>query len=265
MTPVLWRNIRDHIGQSVCIKGWVIHHRPSGIIVFVEVRDGTGTIQCVVIKNEVNMSSFENARKLLLETSIVVEGVVRQDDRSKNGCEITVSRLDVINESNEEYPISEKEHGVAFLMDNRHLWLRSSRQNIILRIRATIIRSIREYLDEQGFINFDTPIFTPTVCEGTTTLFETDYFNDKAYLTQSGQLYCEAGAFALGRVYSFGPAFRAEKSKTRRHLTEFWMVEPEAAFFDLDDDMIVAGQRKKRIHRRTGRLTETQDIEALFF
>ena len=229
------------IGEGpVTINGWVNHVRASGKLVFIEVRDGTGVIQCVVFKGDVDENTFETAKRLTHETSLTINGNTRRDNRSKMGFEIGVTGLTVIQQPPDEFPISPKEHGVAFLMDNRHLWLRSSRQVAILTVRATIIDAAREYLDSQGFTLFDTPIFTPAACEGTTTLFETDYFEERAYLTQSGQLYAEAGAMALGRVYSFGPTFRSEKSKTRRHLTEFWMVEPEAAFFDLDLDMELA-------------------------
>lgn len=240
MRHALIRQIPSITERSITIKGWVTHIRSSGKLVFIEVRDGSGVIQCVVFKGDVSDSTFETAKRLSLETSISIEGVIRRDNRSKMGFEIGVSDIIVINQSMEEFPISPKEHGVAFLMDNRHLWIRSSRQVSIMKIRATIISAARDYLDGQGFTLFDTPVFTPAACEGTTTLFETDYFNERAYLTQSGQLYAEAGAMALGRVYSFGPTFRSEKSKTRRHLTEFWMVEPEAAFFDLEMDMELA-------------------------
>jgi asparaginyl-tRNA synthetase len=234
------RQLPDLVGETVTIKGWVLHHRPSGKLVFFELRDGSGYIQCVVSKMDVDTQTFDRAKNLRIETSCAVSGTVRSDERSKYGYEIDLQQLVILNETVAEYPISEKEHGVAFLLENRHLWLRSPRQVAIMKIRSTIIKEARDYLDNLGFISFDTPIFTPTACEGTTTLFETQYFDDTAYLTQSGQLYAEAGAMALGKVYTFGPAFRAEKSKTRRHLTEFWMVEPEAAFYDLDAILIVA-------------------------
>jgi asparaginyl-tRNA synthetase len=242
MRDLLIDQIPSHGEGPVRIKGWVVHNRSSGKLIFLDIRDGAGFIQCVVYQGDVDEKTFLEAKHLSLETSVVVEGTVRRDNRSKIGFEIGVTSLTVIGKAIEEFPISEKEHGVAFLLDNRHLWLRSSRQVAILRIRATIISTIRRFLDENGFVLFDTPVFTPTSCEGTTTLFETEYFEESAYLTQSGQLYAEAGAMALGRVYSFGPTFRSEKSKTRRHLTEFWMVEPEAAFFDLDMDMELAEQ-----------------------
>ncbi|MBT4484694.1 MAG: asparagine--tRNA ligase [Candidatus Latescibacteria bacterium] len=240
MNNILIRQVQDYNTKSVIIKGWVSHYRSSGKVIFIELRDGTGIIQCVVFKDDVDSKSFESAKGLSLEASVTIYGVVRKDKRAKTGYEINVTNINIIQNSKEEYPISTKEHGVAFLLNHRHLWLRSSRQVAILKIRSTIINAIRNYLDNEGFMCFDTPIFTPSSCEDTTSLFETDYFNDKAYLTQSGQLYCEAGAMAFGKVYSFGPTFRAEKSKTRRHLTEFWMVEPEAAFYDLEMNISVA-------------------------
>ncbi len=233
MNYILIRQISDYDAEKVRIKGWVVHVRPGGKLVFIEVRDGTGIIQCVVSYNDVGETVFDLSKNLTIETSLIVDGVIRRDKRSKIGYEISVSNLEIIQKPEEEYPISPKEHGVTFLHENRHLWLRSSKQMAIQNIRSNIIKSSREYLDRQGFIIFDAPIFTPVACEGTTSLFVTKYFGEKAYLTQSGQLYNEAGAMAYGRVYSFGPTFRAEKSKTRRHLTEFWMIEPEAAFYDL--------------------------------
>ncbi|MFA6472464.1 MAG: asparagine--tRNA ligase [Candidatus Latescibacterota bacterium] len=236
----LLRQIPSLQEGSVRIMGWVTHVRSSGKLIFIEMRDGTDSIQCVVFKGDVTKDIFELANRLTLETSVIVDGVIRRDNRSKMGFEIGVNNIEVIQIPSDDFPISPKEHGVAFLLEKRHLWLRSSRQTAILRIRATIIKAARDFLDNEGFVIFDTPIFTPAACEGTTTLFETKYFDESVYLTQSGQLYNEAGAMSLGRVYSFGPTFRAEKSKTRRHLTEFWMVEPEAAFFDLDMDMDLA-------------------------
>jgi asparaginyl-tRNA synthetase len=205
----------------------------------VQLRDGTGVIQCVVFSGNVTPEVFEAASKLTQESSLEVTGLVKADTRSKIGFELDVQNLSVVGGA-VDYPITPKDHGVAFLMDHRHLWLRSSRQNAILRIRAEIIRSIRNFFDEQGFTLVDAPIFTPNACEGTSNLFETDYFDEKAYLTQSGQLYMEAAAAAVGKAYCFGPTFRAEKSKTRRHLTEFWMVEPEVAYMDLAGDMELA-------------------------
>ncbi|MBY0405311.1 MAG: asparagine--tRNA ligase [Cyanobacteria bacterium] len=231
--------IGQYVGQDVVLKGWLYNKRSSGKLHFLQVRDGTGIIQCVVFKGDVSPEVFESADKVSQESSIEVMGTVKEDKRSALGFELGVKDFKVLHEAI-EYPISPKDHGVAFLMDHRHLWLRSSRQHAIIRIRAEIIRSVRNYFDSNGFTLVDAPIFTPNACEGTSNLFETDYFDEKAYLTQSGQLYMEAAAAAFGKAYCFGPTFRAEKSKTRRHLTEFWMVEPEVAFFDLYDDMDLA-------------------------
>ncbi len=232
-------DIGAHEGQTVTLQGWLYNKRSSGKLHFLQLRDGTGIIQCVVFKGDVSPELFEAADKVSQESSIEVTGVVKEDKRSPLGFELSVSDFKVLGKS-VEYPITPKDHGVAFLMDHRHLWLRSSRQNAIIRIRAEIIRAIRNYFDQHGFTLVDAPIFTPNACEGTSNLFETDYFDQKAYLTQSGQLYMEAAAAAFGKVYCFGPTFRAEKSKTRRHLTEFWMVEPEVAFMDLYEDMDLA-------------------------
>ena len=232
-SSVLIREISTKNCDIVCIKGWVLHIRSSGKLIFIEVRDGTGIIQCVVFKNDVTDEDFENCKKLTLESSVIIEGKVHRDNRSKSGFEIAVKKIVIIHLNEDNYPISSKPHGTAFLLNHRHLWLRSSLQVAILKIRGTVINAARDFLNSRGFLPFDPPILTPTSCEGTSTLFETDYFGKNAYLSQSGQLYLEAGAFAHGRVYSCGPTFRAEKSKTRRHLTEFWMIEPEAAFFDL--------------------------------
>ena len=240
MKYILIKHVPENDGNAVCIKGWVNHHRSSGKLIFIEIRDGSGSIQCVVFKGDIPEDVFDRAKSITQESSVIIEGDVRQDPRSRIGYEIGVSNIELVHTTDEEFPISPKEHGVAFLLDKRHLWLRSSRQRAILKIRATIIKAARDYLDDNDFVLFDAPVLTPTSCEGTSTLFETEYFNKSAYLTQSGQLYAEAGAMALGRVYSFGPTFRAEKSKTRRHLTEFWMVEPEASFFDLAMDMDLA-------------------------
>ncbi len=237
-------NIAQHVGEEVRIQGWLFNRTDKGKLQFLRVRDGSGFVQCVVFKKEVPEEVFEAARRLTQESSLVVTGVVRQDDRAPGvpgGYEIGVTGLEVIQLA-QDYPIQPKEHGVEFLMDHRHLWIRSRRQWAVLRVRATVIRAIRDWLDDHGFINMDTPILTPAACEGTTTLFETDYFGEPAYLTQSGQLYNEANIYAFGRVYCFGPTFRAEKSKTRRHLTEFWMVEPEIAFCDLDQLMEIEEQ-----------------------
>lgn len=237
-SPHYIQNLSQYVGQTVTLQGWLYNMRSSGKLHFLEMRDGTGICQCVVIKSEVSEEIFETGKRLTQESSIIVTGTVREDKRSPGGFEITVKDLQIVALS-KDYPISPKEHGVAFLMDQRHLWLRSRRQAIIMRIRSTLVKAIRDYFDHQGFTLLDAPIFTPNACEGTSTLFETKYFDNSAYLTQSGQLYMEAGAMALGKVYCFGPTFRAEKSKTRRHLTEFWMVEPEVAYFDLDDDMLL--------------------------
>jgi len=225
--------------QEVELRGWLYNKRSSGKLHFLQLRDGTGTIQCVVFREEVNPQVFQLCDELPQESAIVIRGAVRRDERAFLGYEIGVSEVECVHRA-EEYPITPKEHGVAFLMDHRHLWLRSSRPHAILRVRSEIIKACRDFMDEQGFTLIDAPIFTPAACEGTTTLFETEYFDEKAYLTQSGQLYNEAAAMAFGRVYCFGPTFRAEKSKTRRHLTEFWMIEPEMAYCDLEENMDVA-------------------------
>jgi len=232
--------IGEHEGQAVELRGWLANRRSSGKIHFLQVRDGTGTIQCVMGKNDVAAEVFDAAAHLAQETSLVVRGTVRADPRSPIGYELGVSDLVVLHAPVAEFPVSPKEHGTGFLLEHRHLWLRSSRQHALLRIRAEVIRACREYFDSHGFIGFDAPILTPAACEGTTTLFPVEYFGEQAFLTQSGQLYAEAGALAFGKVYTLGPTFRAEKSKTRRHLTEFWMVEPEVAFATLDDDMDLA-------------------------
>jgi len=231
--------IGKYEGQDICIKGWLYNKRSSGKLHFLQVRDGTGIIQAVIFKGDVDPEVFEKADKISQESSIIVCGTVKEDKRSQIGYEIGVKDVQIIGES-VEYPITPKEHGVAFLLDKRHLWLRSPRQHAILKIRHEIIKSIRDYFNNNNFLLVDAPIFTPAACEGTTNLFETEYFDEKAYLTQSGQLYMEAAAMAFGKVYCFGPTFRAEKSKTRRHLTEFWMVEPEVAYNDLNDNMDLA-------------------------
>jgi asparaginyl-tRNA synthetase len=227
--------IGEHVGETVTIRGWLHHRRSSGKIHFLVVRDGTGFLQVVMGKNDVPEEIFKAADHLSQESAIVVTGVVRADQRAKGGYELTANALEVISPA-ADYPITPKEHGVDYLLDRRHLWIRAERQTAILRVRHEIIDAVRDFFNSQGFILADTPIFTPAACEGTTTLFPVQYFEDEtAYLTQSGQLYNEANAMALGKVYAFGPTFRAEKSKTRRHLTEFWMVEPEMAYADLDD------------------------------
>src|SRR3984957_585928 len=229
--------LAQYEGQSVTLRGWLYNLRSSGKLLFPTFRDGTGTIQGIVPKAAVPEEVFETLKNLTLESSVIVTGKVRADSRAPSGYELDVENIQILQRIPEEtpFPISLKEHGVDFLMEHRHLWLRTPRQSAILRVRATIMRAAAEYFDTNGFIRTDPPILTPNACEGTSELFEMDYFdNDKAYLTQSGQLYIEATALALGKVYSFGPTFRAEKSKTRRHLTEFWMVEPEVAFLELD-------------------------------
>ncbi len=231
-----------HEGETVTIRGWLYNLRESGKLLFPIFRDGTGLIQGVVPKSAVAPEVFEAVKGLTQESSVIVEGKVRADKRAPGGYELDVSSVQVVQRvsENDPYPISLKEHGVDFLMEHRHLWVRTPRQAAILRIRAEIIRATRDFLDDRGFVLTDPPILTPAACEGTSTLFPVDYFDEQAYLTQSGQLYIEATAMALGKVYSFGPTFRAEKSKTRRHLTEFWMVEPEMAFATLDDLMDLA-------------------------
>ncbi|HEX8091022.1 MAG TPA: asparagine--tRNA ligase [Blastocatellia bacterium] len=234
------KDVSKHVGKEVIIKGWLYNMRSSGKLIFPQVRDGSGIIQGVVFKKNVPEQVWNDFEKLTQESSIIVRGTVRADERAPGGYEMDVTGVEVLQVA-EPYPITPKEHGVEYLMDHRHLWLRSRRQHAILSVRAEVIRAVRDYFDSNGFLLMDTPIFTPAACEGTTTLFGVDYFEDsKAYLTQSGQLYNEAAAAAFGKVYCFGPAFRAEKSKTRRHLTEFWMVEPEAAYYDLDDVMRLA-------------------------
>jgi len=243
MAPVTTiREIGKHEGQTVAIRGWLYNLRESGKLLFPQFRDGSGIIQGVVPKNAVTPDVFDAIKTLTQESSVVVEGKVRADKRAPGGYELDVVNLQVVQRVPESspYPITPKEHGTDFLMEHRHLWVRSQRQAAILRVRAEIIKAARDFFDDQGFTLTDPPIITPAACEGTTTLFPVDYFDDQAYLTQSGQLYVEATAMALGKVYSFGPTFRAEKSKTRRHLTEFWMVEPEVAYAQLDDVMELA-------------------------
>ncbi len=232
------RDVAEHVGEEVVIKGWLYNRTDKGRLQFLQVRDGSGVIQAVVFKKNVSPEAFDAAAALTQESSLMVRGQVRQDDRAPGGFELDVADLQVAQQAL-EYPIQPKEHGVDFLMEWRHLWVRTPTQAAILRVRAHIIRAIREYFDTHGFINADTPVITPSACEGTTTLFGLEYFETAAYLTQSGQLYNEANAMALGKVYAFGPTFRAEKSKTRRHLTEFWMVEPEMAWVDLAGNMDV--------------------------
>src|SRR3989475_5877809 len=239
MNVVSIENAAEHAGQEVTLRGWLYNLRESGKLLFPIFRDGTGIIQGVVSQKE-HPAAFEQLRGLTQESSVIVTGKIRAEQRAPGGCEIGITGIEVVQRvpENDPYPIQLKEHGVDFLLDHRHLWIRTPRQAAILRIRAEAIRAAREYMDGQGYTLTDAPMFTPAACEGTSTLFEVNYIDDqKAYLTQSGQLYIEATAMALGKVYTFGPTFRAEKSKTRRHLTEFWMLEPEAAFADLSDMM----------------------------
>jgi len=239
MSIVTIERIGEHVGEEVEIRGWVYNLRSSGALHFLLVRDGTGIVQAVAVRAELAPDVFAAVGALSQESAIVVRGLVRQDKRAAGGYELAMRGLSVVHAA-EPYPITLKEHGVEFLMDHRHLWLRSTRQWAIMRIRAEVERAMCDYLDDLGYVRMDTPILTPSACEGTSTLFETPYFERHAYLTQSGQLYNEANAVAFGRVYCFGPTFRAEKSKTRRHLTEFWMLEPEAAYLELDGYMDLA-------------------------
>jgi asparaginyl-tRNA synthetase len=232
-----------HAGEPVTISGWLYNLRRSGKILFPQLRDGTGIMQCVAVKSSLSEEAFETLRNLTQESSLRLSGVIRAEARASGGFEMDLAAVEVVQRVPEDdpYPITPKEHGIEFLLDRRHLWLRSRRQHAILRVRHEVIRAVRDYFDSNGFTLVDTPIFTPAACEGTTTLFETPYFDDeKVYLTQSGQLYNEATAMAFGKVYCFGPTFRAERSKTRRHLTEFWMVEPEMAYATIEDVQRVA-------------------------
>ncbi|EGK13772.1 asparagine--tRNA ligase [Kroppenstedtia eburnea] len=231
-------NVSAHVGEQVRLGAWLYNKRSSGKIQFLQLRDGTGFIQGVLVKSKVSPEVWEAAVELTQESSLYVEGTIRADKRAPSGYEMDVTSIEVIQQA-QEYPIALKEHGVEFLMDHRHLWIRSPRQRAILRIRSKIVQAVRGWLDGQGFTLVDPPVLTPSSCEGTTNLFHTKYFDEDAYLTQSGQLYMEAAAMALGRVYSFGPAFRAEKSKTRRHLIEFWMIEPEMAFVDHEENLVI--------------------------
>jgi len=228
--------LKAHVGAVVRLRGWVYNLRSSGKINFIILRDGTGFVQCVAALGEVDEGTFTRAGGLSQESSVSLAGKVREDRRAPGGCEVTLTALDVISPAN-DYPITLKEHGPEFLLDNRHLWLRTPRQVALMRLRSDLVKAFRDWLDSNGFVLVDSPILTPSACEGTTTLFQTDYFGEPAYLSQSGQLYQEAAALALGKTYCFGPTFRAEKSKTRRHLIEFCMLEPEMAFSDLDEDM----------------------------
>jgi len=256
------QHLDRQVGKEVLIRGWVYNLRSSGKILFLLVRDGTGIVQCPVIQGEVADEIFADAEKLTQESSLEIQGVVREDKRAPGGYEVTVKDLKVFQVAG-PYPITPKEHGTAFLMEHRHLWLRSKRQTAILRVRSEIIQAMRDFMAEREFTCLDAPIFTPNACEGTTTLFQTDYFGEKAYLTQSGQLYNEATAAALGKVYCFGPCFRAEKSKTRRHVTEMWMMEPEMAYATLDDMMALSEDLTVYVVERvlSRRMRELKDLE----
>ncbi len=245
-------DIARYVGREVTVRGWLYAHTDKGRLQFLQVRDGTGIVQAVAFKKELSPEAFQRARMVTQESSLIVSGVVRADARAPGypgGYELGLTDIEIVQLAH-DYPITPKEHGIEFLMDHRHLWLRSTRQWAILRIRATIIRAIRNWLDDHGFLLVDTPILTPAACEGTTTLFETDYFGTPAYLSQSGQLYNEATIAAFGKTYCFGPAFRAEKSKTRRHVMELWMVEPEAAYVELDECMEIEEQLVSHIVQR---------------
>ena len=239
MARVSIDSLHSHVGETVTLEGWLYNKRSSKKLVFLELRDGTGIVQCIVFKGDVSPELFQLADGLGQESSLRVVGEVRAHPKHEDTFEVGVKELTVLAPS-DDYPISPKDHGTDFLMDHRHLWLRSRRQHAIIRVRHAIIQAVRSFFDDRGFTLVDAPIFTPNACEGTSTLFETTYHEQKAYLTQSGQLYMEAAAAAFGQVYCFGPTFRAEKSKTRRHLAEFWMVEPEVAFMDLAGDMQLA-------------------------
>jgi len=268
LTAVSIQRLPEHVGETVLVQGWLYNARGKGKILFLLVRDGTGIVQSVVVKSDVPEAMFEAAKGLTQESSLRIIGEVKADERSPGGVELKVREVHVVHVA-EPYPITKKEHGTGFLMEQRHLWLRSKKQMAVMRIRDEVIRAIRGFFHEREFVCMDSPMFTPNACEGTSTLFTVDYFGEDAYLTQSGQLYGEASAMAMGKVYVFGPTFRAEKSKTRRHLTEFWMVEPEAAFYDLDDVMVLAEEFVSHIvravleHRRADLETLERDISKL--
>ncbi len=262
MEKVLIKRANEHVDETVTLNGWVYNTRRSGKIGFLLLRDGTGIIQCVMVKNDLGEEKYDIFKKLTQESAVSVTGKMVENNRAPGGYEIQTTDF-TLHQLSEDYPITPKEHGVEFLMNHRHLWLRSKRQNAILKIRHEIIKATRDFFDSNDFTLVDTPILTPNVCEGTTTLFETEYFGQKAYLSQSGQLYGEANAFAFGRQYNFGPTFRAEKSKTRRHLIEFWMVEPEIAYCDLDEDIVWAEKMLEFIVDRVleNRRTELEILE----
>ncbi|HRO68670.1 MAG TPA: OB-fold nucleic acid binding domain-containing protein, partial [Pseudobdellovibrionaceae bacterium] len=242
-------DLKDHVGQKVELKGWAYNTRSSGKVKFLELRDGTGIVPCILFKGECSDAALENFEKITQETTLKVTGTVRKHPKHEDVFEIGAEEVEILALA-EPYPISPKDHGTDFLMENRHLWLRSKRQHAIMRVRHEIVSAIRDFFDGRGFTLTDAPIFTPSACEGTSNLFETKYFDESMYLSQSGQLYMEATAAALGKVYCFGPTFRAEKSKTRRHLIEFWMVEPEVAFNDMYDNMELAEQFVEYIAQR---------------
>lgn len=243
-------DLKNYVGEKIELKGWAYNTRSSGKVRFLELRDGTGIVPCIFFRGDCSDETYDSFEKLTQETSLKLTGVVREHPKHKGVFEIGVSDMEILGPS-VDYPITPKEHGTDFLMENRHLWIRSKRQHAILRVRAELISAIREFFDGRGFTLTDAPIFTPSACEGTSNLFETQYFDEKAYLSQSGQLYMEATARAFGKAYCFGPTFRAEKSKTRRHLIEFWMVEPEVAFNDMYDNMDLAEQFVEYIVQRT--------------
>ncbi len=254
-------NAGRHVGEEVSIRGWLYNKRESGKLLFPLIRDGSGIMQGVVVKKEVSPEVFSQVKSLTQESTLQVTGSIRQEPRAPGGHEMSITGVEIYQllPDDDPYPITPKDHGIEFLMDRRHLWLRSSRQRAILGIRHEIIRACRDYFDDRGFTLVDTPILTPAACEGTTSLFEVNYFEDKAYLAQTGQLYNEAAAAAVGKAYCFGPTFRAEKSKTRRHLTEFWMIEPEVAFAHLEDIMVLAEELitfvvGRVVERRAGEL-----------
>ncbi len=261
--------LADHVDATVTLSGWLYNRRSSKKFHFLQLRDGTGIVQCIASLADFGEERFPPIGQIPYESAVKITGKVKADDRAPGGFELDASDVEIVSTA-EEYPISKKDHGPDFLLSHRHLWLRSRKQVALMRIRDEVIRSIRDFFHERGFLNIDAPIFTPNACEGTTNLFEVDYFDDeKAYLTQSGQLYMEAAAMALGKVYSFGPTFRAEKSKTRRHLTEFWMCEPEMAYASLDDVMDLAEDMLQEIvervlaHRRSDLEVLDRNIEAL--
>ena len=261
MPPVIEiRNTGRHVGEEVSVRGWLYNKRESGKLLFPLIRDGSGLLQGVVVKEEVSPEVFSRVKSLTQESTLQVTGSIRQEPRAPGGHEMSITGVEIYQllSDDDPYPITPKDHGIEFLMDRRHLWLRSSRQRAILGVRHEIIRACRDYLDDGGFTLVDTPILTPAACEGTTSLFEVNYFEEKAYLAQTGQLYNEAAAAAVGKTYCFGPTFRAEKSKTRRHLTEFWMIEPEVAFAHLEDIMVLA---EELITFLVGRVVERRSAE----